>query len=142
MLALWEWLNWTIHALCALLNPDWGWQPQMAMLEINFWAWTSAGLVGLKFAGPSAKLLITLIFFQFFLDVCHLCLQVNTWNCNQKTQPWYLFTRTWLPKQVSHSMHFAGLMCFQAVCLEMICSNPCLLVLACFLVEAGVQMLC
>ena len=42
-------------------------------------------------------------------------------------------------------MYFAGLIiyvCFQAVCLEMICSNPCLLVLACFLVEAGVQMLC
>ena len=40
----------------------------MAMLEINFWAWTSAGLVGLKFAGPSAKLLIALIIFQFFFE--------------------------------------------------------------------------
>ena len=36
------------------------------MLEINFWVWSSAGSVGLKFSGPSAKLLITLIIFNFF----------------------------------------------------------------------------
>ena len=35
------------------------------MLEINFWVWSSAGSVGLKFPGPSAKLLITLIIFNF-----------------------------------------------------------------------------
>ena len=36
------------------------------MLEIKFWVWSSAGSVGLKFSGPSAKLLITLIIFNFF----------------------------------------------------------------------------
>ena len=44
---------------------------------------SSAGPGGLKFTGRSAKLLITLIIFKIFLDVCYLCLQVNTWNCNQ-----------------------------------------------------------
>ena len=33
----------------------------MAVLEINFWTWSSTGPVGLKFTGPSAKLLVTLI---------------------------------------------------------------------------------
>ena len=36
------------------------------MLKINFWVWSSAGPVGLKFTGPSPKLLITLIIFKFF----------------------------------------------------------------------------
>ena len=37
-----------------------------SVLEINFWVWSSAGPVGLKFSGPSTKLPITLIIFNFF----------------------------------------------------------------------------
>ena len=40
-------------------------QVDIAVLEINYWVWSSAGPVGLKFTGPSAKLLITLIIFIF-----------------------------------------------------------------------------
>ena len=56
------------------------------VLEINFWIWSSAGPVEWKFTGPSAKLLITLIIFNFFwMYAVNLCLKVNTWNnyCNQ-----------------------------------------------------------
>ena len=46
------------------------------MLEINFCVSSSTGPVGLKFTGPSAKLLITYIIFQFFwmyaICVCKL----------------------------------------------------------------------
>ena len=41
-----------------------GWSS--SVLNINFWVWSSAGPVGLKFTGPSPKLLITLIIFKFF----------------------------------------------------------------------------
>ena len=36
-----------------------------SVLEINFWVWSSTGPVGLKFTGPSAKLLVTLIISTF-----------------------------------------------------------------------------
>ena len=38
----------------------------ISVLEINFWVWYSTGPVGLKFTGPSAKLLITLFISNFF----------------------------------------------------------------------------
>ena len=41
------------------------------MLDINFWVWSSPGPVGLKFSGPSAKLLITLIIFNLFFVPIH-----------------------------------------------------------------------
>ena len=38
-------------------------------IEINFWVWSSAGPVGLKFTVRSANLLITLIIFNFFVPI-------------------------------------------------------------------------
>ena len=62
--------------MLSILTPDVG-VIFFTVFEINFRVLSSAGPVGLKFTGPSAKLLITYIIFQFFFDVCHLCLQVN-----------------------------------------------------------------
>ena len=82
-----------------------------------------SGPVGLKFTGPSAKLLITLIIFKFFY-MYTICLQVNKWNCNQ-INPTIVFISLYIAaKTIVLQYDFSVLMCFQAVCLQIICSDP------------------
>ena len=50
-----------------------------AVLKINFWVWCSAGPEVFKFTGPTAKLLATLIIFNFFFG----CMPFVSASCNQ-----------------------------------------------------------
>ena len=52
--------------LCFVFTIPWCPLIYLPGLEINFWVWSSAGPVGLKFKVRSANLLITLIIFNFF----------------------------------------------------------------------------
>ena len=102
------------------------------MLEINFCVLFSAGPVGLRFTGPSAKLLITYINFKFLLDVCRLCLQVNKWNCFSYSGILYKTRRTFCfpfrqtsaiciyssmsPGNRAHACSFGRSRCFRTYC--------------------------
>ena len=71
------------------------------MLEINFWVWSPAGPVGLKFTSPSAKLLITLIISNFFVPIlreyaCFLGIQTILFSFPSNLSHLYLsFQASW-----------------------------------------------
>ena len=66
----------------------------------------------------------SLLSFSFFFYVYHLCLQVNQWNCNQINATVVFISLYIAAKKIVLQYDFSVLVYFQAVCLQIIRSDP------------------